>query len=297
MSSQTDLGIVDTPPRVAPMRTGELTHMVIDKYGGENGAANLGKYIVLTQVSASTGGSNNIADVMALGAWHSSGNLLEGFEVKVSRADWLNEVKNPAKCQQNKRYCHHWWLVIADASMVKEGELPDDWGMMSVVNGQLKVIKRAPMLKPEPLSIDFVASLLRTDARETIPMDVHNDKMKDHKRDVEAQYKKQYGGLLQFVKDLHKELGIEIREDGSADKKGNWYARVGSFEIQKLVANGGWNLTPVQLAAAIKIVLSRDMGTIKYRLESVAEVANELLKITKEFNPTQHKDNILRKDG
>jgi hypothetical protein len=31
-----------------PLRTGELTHMVINKYGGDNGAANLGKYIVLT---------------------------------------------------------------------------------------------------------------------------------------------------------------------------------------------------------------------------------------------------------
>ena len=50
------------------MRTGDLTHMVIDKYGGENGAANLSKYIVLTQVAASTGGANNIADVMVMGA-------------------------------------------------------------------------------------------------------------------------------------------------------------------------------------------------------------------------------------
>lgn len=287
MSIQADLGIVDAPPPVSPIRTGELTHMIIDKYGGENGAASLSKHIVLTQVSASTGGSNNIADVMALGAWHSSGNLLEGFEVKVSRADWLNEVKNPTKCQQNKQYCHHWWLVIADASMVKDGELPDDWGMMSVVNGKLKVIKRAPMLEPKPLTIDFVASLLRTDARETIPVDVHNDKMKDHKRDVEAHYKKQYAGLLQFVKDLHKELGIELREYGSGDHKGNWYARIGSFEIQKLVANGGWNLTPAQLAAAIKIVLSRDMDAIKYRLESISSIANELLKITKEFDKEQ----------
>lgn len=125
-----------------PLRTGDLTHLVISKYNALHGAANLGKYIALTQVASSTGGANNIADVMILGAWHSSGNLLEGFEVKVSRADWLNEVKNPAKCLPSKQYCHKWWLVISDASMVKEGELPDDWGMMTVENGVLKIVKK-----------------------------------------------------------------------------------------------------------------------------------------------------------
>lgn len=265
------------------IRTGELTDMVISKYGALHGAENLSKYIALTQVASSTGGANNIADIMILGAWHSSGNLLEGFEVKVSRADWLNEVKDPQKCQASKQYCHKWWLVISDPTMVKEGELPDDWGMMSLMGGQLKVIKQAPLLVPVPLAMDFVASMLRTDARETIPLDVHRDKLKDYKRDVEAEYKKRYAGLLHFVKELHSELGIKLENNGSAGREDDWYARVGSFEIQKLVANGGWNLTPAQLAAAVKIVLSRDMDTIKYRLESVASTAEELLKITKDF--------------
>lgn len=266
-----------------PLRTGELTEMVISKYNAHNGAANLGKYIPLTQVASSTGGANNIADLMIIGAWHSSGNFLEGFEIKVSRADWLNELKKPDKCQPSKKFCHKWWLVIADEKMVKDGELPEDWGMMAVVNGTLKIIKKAPILEPAPLEIDFVASLLRTDARETIPLDVHRDKMKDHKRDLEAEYKKRYAGLLSFVKELHSELGIKLENNHSAGREDDWYARIGSFEIQKIVANGGWNLTPRQLAAAVKIVLSRDMDTIKYRLESVAATAEELLKISKEF--------------
>lgn len=272
-----------------PLRTGELTDMVISKYGALNGAANLGKYIPLTQVASSTGGATNIADIMILGAWHSSGNLLEGFEVKVSRADWLNEVKNPNKCLPSKQYCHKWWLVIADEGMVKENELPDDWGMMAVVNGQLKIIKKAPLLEPVPLAMDFVASLLRTDARESIPLDVHRDQLKDYKRDVEAEYKKRYAGLLKFVKDLHSELGIKLENNNSKDREDDWYARVGSFEIQRIVANGGWNLTPAQLAAAIKVVLSRDLDTIKYQLESVASTAEQLLKITKEFNSSDKK--------
>lgn len=265
------------------MRTGELTHMVIEKYGGNNGAENLSKYIALTQVASSTGGANNIADVMVLGAWHSSGNMLEGFEVKVSRADWLNEVKNPAKCRPSKQYCHRWWLVIANASMVREGELPEDWGMMAVVDGQLKVIKKAPELQPVPLTVDFVASLLRTDARESIPLDVHRDELKDYKRDIEAEYKKRYAGLLNFVKELHRELGIDLQNSGSADRPDDWYARIGSFDLKKIVANGSWNLTPGQLAAAIRISLNGDMRTIKWELESVAGAAEKMLEIAKEF--------------
>lgn len=266
-----------------PLRTGELTNMVISKYGALNGAANLGKYIPLTQVASSTGGANNIADIMILGAWHSSGNLLEGFEVKVSRADWLNEVKNPTKCLPSKQYCHKWWLVIADASMVKEGELPEDWGMMAVQNDALKIVKPAPMLEPVPLAMDFVASLLRTDARESIPLDVHRDQLKDYKRDVEAEYKRRYAGLLSFVKDLHTELGIKLENSTSGGREGDWSARIGSWDLQKMVANGAWNLTPQQLAAAIKVTLNGDMRKLKYELQSVAGAAETMLKISKEF--------------
>lgn len=266
-----------------PLRTGALTQMVVDRYGGEHGAENLSKYIPLTQVAASTGGANNIADVMVLGAWHSSGNLLEGFEVKVSRADWLNEVKNPDKSKPTKQYCDRWWLVIADQNMVKEGELPDDWGMMAVVDGQLKVIKNAPKLDSVPMSHDFVASLLRTDARGSIPLDVHNDKMKDYKRDLEAEYKLRYAGLLQFVKDLNAELGVKLENSNSSDRPGEWYARIGSYKIKQMLPNGGWNLTPKQLAAAIKIALSGDLDTMKYRLNSLNSTAQDIIKLTAEF--------------
>lgn len=265
------------------IRTGELTSMVLNKYGGTNGAESLSKYIALTQVASGTGGANNIADVMVLGAWNSSGNLLEGFEVKVSHADWMNEVKNPTKCTAIKKYCDKWWLVIAEQSMVKDGELPEDWGMMAVVDGALKVIKKAPIIPSEPMSHEFVASLLRTDARETIPLDVHRDELKDYKRDVDAEYKKRYAGLLHFVKELHSELGVKLENSNSSDRPDDWYARIGSFELQKIVANGSWNLTPEQLAAAIKISLNGDMRKIKWELESIASASKMMLEIAGQF--------------
>jgi len=264
-----------------PLRTGDLTHMVINKYGGENGAANLGKYIVLTQVAASTGGANNIADLMVIGAWHSSGNEVEGFEVKVSRADWLNEVKNPTKCQPSKQYCHRWWLVIADASMVKDGELPDDWGMMTVVGGQLKVIKKAPKLIPVPLAVDFVASLLRTDARETVPIDVHRDKIKDAKRDLRAELEEKYKELLHYVRWMNKFLGIKFKEGREFyDIADAWR---GAFE------GDSRSYSNEEFVGLIKASMSGNMRDIEYKVKWIRDYAAEIVEKIDKF---QRKDGI-----
>ena len=260
-----------------PLRTGILTDMVITKYHALNGARDLGKYIALTQVASSTGGANNIADAMILGAWHSSGNQLNGFEVKVSRSDWLNELKSPKKCLPSKQYCHRWWLVISEPSMVKDGELPPDWGMMSVVNGQLKIIKKAPVLRPVPLTIDFVASLLRTDARETIALDVHRDILKDAKRDFKVDVEQQYADLLSYVRWLNKYLGIKF-------KQGNEFHGVadawrGSFNGDHRAYNNE------EFAALIKASLGNNLKELDTKLGIMRMYADEVVKKIDGFRP------------
>jgi len=154
-----------------------------------------------------------------MGEWPSTGNELHGFEVKVSRADWLNEVKNPRKNDSVKSYCDRWWLVIADEAMVKDGELPDDWGMM-VWQGRgrkLKIVKPAPKLDAAPMDHCFVASLLRHNNKEMIPVDIHNDKMKDAVRDAEAYAKRKNASLRDFVSTITKELGIVVRPSNEYD--------------------------------------------------------------------------------
>lgn len=258
-----------------PLRTGDLTHMVISKYDALHGAENLSKYIALTQVASSTGGATNIADVMILGAWRSSGNLLEGFEVKVSRADWLNEVKNPDKCLPSKQYCHKWWLVIADAAMVKDGELPDDWGMMVVDRGALKIVKKAPMLKPVPLAMDFVASLLRTDARETIALDVHRDMIKDARRDMKLEIEGKYADLMKYVRWMNKFLGIKFKEGkefyGCADAwRGAFNGDMRAYSNEEFVG-------------LIKAALGSNLRDLEYKLKWMRDYAEEIVKKVDSF--------------
>lgn len=45
------------------------------------------------------------ADVVAVNLWSSRGYAIHGFELKVSRSDWLRELKQPEKAEPIFRYC------------------------------------------------------------------------------------------------------------------------------------------------------------------------------------------------
>lgn len=102
------------------------------------------------------------ADAVALGLWPSRGLELHGFEVKVSRSDWLRELRQPDKATAVSRYCDRWWVVAPDG-VVQFAELPPSWGLMVVreSNTELRVAKPAPACETKPLDRAFVASLVR----------------------------------------------------------------------------------------------------------------------------------------
>lgn len=110
-----------------------------------------------------------IADFIAAdnygGDAHGSRLALHGHEVKVSRSDWLTELADPGKAEAWKRYMHHWWLVVPDVSIVKPGELPDDWGLLVAGSNGLRARIPAPRLTPEPLPLDMSITLMGAAAR------------------------------------------------------------------------------------------------------------------------------------
>lgn len=90
---------------------------------------------------------------------------LIGHEVKVSRSDWLSELKDLDKSQAIKRYMHHWYLVVPDAAIVKPGELPEGWGLLVSSGAGLRAKVKAPRLDPEPVPFDFTISLMAAAAK------------------------------------------------------------------------------------------------------------------------------------
>lgn len=80
-------------------------------------------------------------------------NDVHGYEVKVSRSDWLREARTDGgKSFPWRRYCSHWWLVVPDAGIVRDGELPDGWGLLTPTKaGVLRAQVPARRVTAEPI--------------------------------------------------------------------------------------------------------------------------------------------------
>ena len=133
-----------------------LTALLRAKYSGQ-------KWAFASQVADGTGyARSRTADGLAMGLWPSEGLHLHGFEIKVSRSDWLKEIQDPTKSLAFSRHCHFWWIV-APADIVKVEELPAEWGLQCPTTaGNLRVKKAASHCpQPVPVDHDFLAAIFR----------------------------------------------------------------------------------------------------------------------------------------
>lgn len=121
------------------------------------------EWAFLEQVRGGTGAQGSrYADGLAVSLFPSRGIQIIGFEVKVSRSDWLAELKSPEKADEVFSFCDRWYLATV-AGVVREGELPQPWGLL-LLDAQtmnLSFDKEAPQLEPQPLRKSFVASICR----------------------------------------------------------------------------------------------------------------------------------------
>lgn len=102
-------------------------------------------------------------DAVAVGIWKSVGREVDAFEIKVSRSDWLRELKQVDKADPFISICDRFWLVTADSKIAKLDEIPAAWGWMSATKHGLRVQRPAAKL---PTSRDnmpwgFIVGLLR----------------------------------------------------------------------------------------------------------------------------------------
>ena len=128
-------------------------------------------FAVLPMVRSRTGfgGQERYADALAMSLWPSRGHDLHGFEIKVSRADWLRELRNPDKADAIFNFCNYWWLVTSEG-VVQGGELPSTWGLLVHRGRGLRTVAPAPALSPpRPPSLPFLASILRRASQVVTP--------------------------------------------------------------------------------------------------------------------------------
>lgn len=118
-------------------------------------------YAIFWEVGEGTGAAGGrYADAVAMSLWPSRGCELAGFEIKVSRSDWLGELKKPEKSAPIQRFMDRWW-VITPPGIVHPGELPPTWGLYEVKGSGIHCVTQAPKLAAEPPAPPFLAALLR----------------------------------------------------------------------------------------------------------------------------------------
>jgi hypothetical protein len=163
----------DPDPVPEPVRETERTMLdrLNVRYAKHNG--NGIRYTRAEHVKVSAGhDTRRICDYMAIDLWTglgaNRGPYLHGHEVKVSRADWHAERRDPEKAEAFARYCDYWWLVVSDRAIVRDGELPDGWGLMIAHGRSVRVVTPAKRRHPEPLPRDVQATLTRAVTKTTL---------------------------------------------------------------------------------------------------------------------------------
>jgi hypothetical protein len=138
------------------------------------------RYTRAEHVKITTGfDSRRIADYIAVDLYNEprgGGPTVHGHEVKVSRSDWLTELRDPTKAEQFAQYCDYWWLVVADKDIVKTGELPPKWGLMVASGSTVRVLTQAPKnLDVQPMPRSLQATLTRAVMKTTLRLAAKHD--------------------------------------------------------------------------------------------------------------------------
>lgn len=114
-------------------------------------------------------------DAWAMNLWPSRGFLAIAYEVKVTRADFLHELKRPGKRVAAMSLSNEFYFATP-AGLVSEYEIPEGCGLIEVHKRRAsslqapwtKIVLKAPRREREPLPETFVASLLRRSMREAV---------------------------------------------------------------------------------------------------------------------------------
>lgn len=177
--------------------------------------------ILIPEVAAPR--SDRRADLVRVGTWRSRGLGIDVHEIKVSRADWLRELDDPGKAEPWWPYCSRFWITAPDG-VVKPGELPDGWGLMTPPARADRrrfttVVK--PAARTPQLTVELLVTLLaRADNMRLTEMDQIRAHHRSEKNRAAEQARRDVAinGLpedvrqrLELLDKLEADLGADLR--------------------------------------------------------------------------------------
>jgi|ERR1041384_351905 hypothetical protein len=239
-------------PPAGKVTADELRALLRRKYPAD-------QYAMLYEVRDAAGhGASNSADVLMIGLWPSRGCMLEGMEIKVSRSDWLRELKKPAKAEAFVPYCDRWWIVTASPDIVKPEELPKTWGLMTMRGRGLTVAVQAPTLTPKPVDRSLLAAMLKraTDTAASSP-EVRSTILAQAKA-LEERFEERVKGRTS-----HVQRQLEALQKGVAE-----------FEARAGISINAYN--GARLGDAVKRVMSGDDWQVKHHLQAFERTRKQI---------------------
>lgn len=129
-------------------------------------------FISFEELSAYQIGSRRMCDVYAVGLWASTDFARYAFEIKVSRSDLMNELKDFSKSSVWHETSNYFYLTIPNIDLVNGLDIPESWGIMLVKNNRVKVIQKAKFREvelPHGLLTIIISKMLKT----TISNELH----------------------------------------------------------------------------------------------------------------------------
>ncbi len=100
-------------------------------------------------------------DAWAINLYPSKGHLTIAYEVKVSRSDFLHEIKNPDK-RKMAMSCSNEYYFVTPVGLVKPEEIPEGLGLIEVKEDLTSKVKiKASYRDIATPSWNFLASIAR----------------------------------------------------------------------------------------------------------------------------------------
>lgn len=228
-------------------------------------------YVLLENVANGVGNHNRYADAIVMSLFKSRGLNILGFEIKVDRVDWIRELKHPEKADVIHELCDGWYVVTGDPSIVRDGELPNGWGLLTAKNKKTLVTIKEPVLKNLTDHIDrrFLASLLVRISQQATPEALLKDRNKEA---FNLGFKKAWDDRDEAVKNRNERID-ELR------KQINDFERASGIMIYN-----SWN-PAIKIGEIVRAILDgkyedykKDLASLKSQADGISKSITKILE-------------------
>jgi hypothetical protein len=125
-------------------------------------------------------------DAWSICYYPSKRNVTTCFEIKISKSDFMHEIKNPKKRRAGLRLANEFYFVTPE-DLLKVTDIPVECGLIEITqSGKAKTVIKAPFRDIEPPTWLFIASICRRHLSlgENIDESFWENKLKDLKLEI-----------------------------------------------------------------------------------------------------------------